>query len=209
MTTALRLILLVIVTVSFVLAIESQDGLPALAKVKRIYVDQLGGGAVSDQMRDMIIAALQSSGLFIITENAERADATIRGSADDKVFNEEHNTSDSIGVHASTGGTTSSKSDMTSSVSTSRTLGAGVTDSETSHIQERHHEAVASIRLVDASGDVIWSTTQESPGGKFHGAMADVADRIARQLMEDTRKARRAAVAPAVPVAAPTSVGAK
>ena len=68
--------------------------------------------------------------------------------------------------------------------------GAGITDSESSHSNERRHEASASIRLIDANGDVIWSTTQESAGGKFRGAMADVADKIARQLADDTRKAR-------------------
>ena len=47
-----------------------------------------------------------------------------------------------------------------------------------------------SIRLVNADGDVLWSTTQESSGGKFRGAMADVADKITRQLAADTRKAR-------------------
>ena len=45
------------------------------------------------------------------------------------------------------------------------------------------------MRLVNADGDVIWSTTQESNGGKFRGAMADVADKIARKLMDETRKA--------------------
>ena len=32
----------------------------ALADVKRIYVDQLGGGKTSDQFRDMLIAAIQT-----------------------------------------------------------------------------------------------------------------------------------------------------
>jgi hypothetical protein len=198
-TTPLLLIPFIAAILPLCLAIEQQDNAVQLARVKRIFVDQLGGGAMSDQMRDMIIAALQNSGLFAITENAEKADATIRGSADDKVFNEEHNTSESIGLHtnAAAGGT--SKSNMTSSVSSSHTAGAGITDNETSHIQERHHEASASIRLIDADGDVIWSTTQESGGGKFRGAMADVADKIARQLLDDTRKARR----PPPPLAVP------
>ena len=42
-----------------------------LATVRRIYVEQLGGGQTSDQMRDMIIAALQNSKLFVITENQD------------------------------------------------------------------------------------------------------------------------------------------
>ena len=161
-----------------------------LAKVRRIYVEPLGGGAASDQMRDMIIAALQTSGLFVITENQQRADATLRGSSDDRVYTEEHHTSDSIGLHTNAGTGSGSSSSMNGSVNTRRYGGAGITDSETSHIQERRHEASASIRLVDEDGDVIWSTTQESGGGKFRGAMSDVAEKIARQLIIDTRKAR-------------------
>src|SRR5882757_5288322 len=75
---------------------------PSLATVKRVFVEQLGGGHTSDQMRDMIIAAIQNSGLFVITENEQKADAIVKGSADDRVFTEEHNTSDSLGVHADT-----------------------------------------------------------------------------------------------------------
>jgi hypothetical protein len=167
---------------------------PSLKNVSRIYIEQLGGGQTSDQMRDMIIAALQNSKLFIITENQERADAVLRGSSDDKIFTEEHNSSESIGLHAAAGSGDASHSSMGGGSSSHQNTGAGITDSETSHIQERRHEASASIRLVDASGDIIWSTTQESSGGKFRGAMADVADRIARQLVDDTRKARAAPV---------------
>lgn len=174
-------------------AIElQQDASPEaeLAKVKRIYVEQLGGGLISDQMRDMIIAAVQSSGLFLITENQERADAILRGSADDQIYTEEHNTSDSIGLHSNVGTGSGSSSTLGGSVNSRQSMGAGVTDSETSRIQDRRHDARASIRLVNTDGDVIWSTTQESGGGKFRGAMADVADKIVRQLGADTKKAR-------------------
>ena len=165
---------------------------PELARVKRIYVEQLGGGQTSDQMRDMIIAALESSRLFVITDNPERADCTLRGSSDDKIFTETHSSSESIGLHGNAGAGSGSSSKSTSGTSSHLYGGAGITDNETSHIQERRHEASASIRLVDNDGDVVWSTTQESSGGKFRGAMADVADKIARQLVEDFRKARAA-----------------
>jgi hypothetical protein len=167
------------------------EPIPAtLAHVRRIYVEPLGHTQSSEQMRDMIITAIQNSKLFLITDDEEKADAKLRGSADEKIYTEDHITSDSIGLHANTGSSDSSRSSMGNGASASHTLGAGVTDSESSHIQERKHEAEASIRLVDEDGDVIWSTTQESAGGKFRGAMADVADKIARQLTEDTRKAK-------------------
>jgi len=38
---------------------------------------------------------------------------------------------------------------------------------------------------------VIWSTTQESIGAKYHGASADVADKIASKLKDDFEKARK------------------
>jgi hypothetical protein len=170
-------------------AVESRPSEAALADVKRVYVDQLGGGKTSDQFRDMLIAAIQTTGLFVLTENPEHADATLRGSGDDLIFTEEHNSSDSIGVHANAGSGSSSRA-LNSGVSSNSTTGIGVTDSETSKIAERHHEATGSVRLVSKDGDVIWSTTQESDGGKFRSAMADVADKIVRQLADETRKMR-------------------
>lgn len=170
-------------------AVEFKETPPDLGKVKRIYVDQLGGGHTSDQMRDMIIAALENSKLFTITENQDRADAILRGSADDKVYEEVHDTSESIGLRANEG-SGSGTHNYSSGTSSNESHGLGITDNESSHSKERRHETSASIRLVNADGDVLWSTTQESCGGKFRGAMADVADKIARQLVEDTRKAR-------------------
>ena len=186
----LSVVLLFLACASFAPAMDPMPLPSALANVKRIYVERLGGGGDSDQMRDMIIAAVQNSKLFLITENSEKADAILRGSSDDKIYEDEHSTSDSIGLHSTSGSGNSSTSMYGSGSSSRENHGAGITDSESSHIRERRHEASASIRLVDANGDVLWSTTQESSGGKFRGAMADVADKIARQLLEDTRKAR-------------------
>ena len=69
-------------------------------------------------------------------------------------------------------------------------LGSGVNESESTRIQERKHEASASVRLVNKEGDVIWSTTQESLGAKLRSASADVADKVTRQLVQDYERAR-------------------
>jgi len=185
---ALLVALLVLVPTA-VFAVESRPTEAALADVKRIYVDQLGGGKTSDQFRDMLIAAMQSSGLFVLTENPEHADATLKGSGDDLIFTEEHNSDDSIGVHANAGSGSSSRA-LNSGVSSNQTMGVGVTDNESNKSQERRHEATGSVRLVGKDGDIIWSTTQESNGGKFRSAMADVADKIVRQLADETRRIR-------------------
>ena len=58
-------------------------------------------------------------------------------------------------------------------------------------MKERKHEALATVRLVNKDGDVLWSTTQESNGAKFHGASADVAEKIAKQLMAEYERVQK------------------
>ena len=182
----------------------------ALAKVRRIYVDQLGGGAGSDQMRDMLIAAIQRSGLFSLTENPDRADASLRCSSEQKFFVDEHQTSDSIGIHASEGTGSDSRASFGAGSSSRQNLSTGISQNESSHSRENKQEAGASVRLVDSDGDVIWSTTQESSGAKLRTALADVADKVARRLAEETKAARAAqALSPSPPPPPPVSPSAK
>ena len=164
-------------------AIE-QDSLRQLLTVRRVYVDRLNGGETAAQMRDMVIGSLQSARLFVLTENQDRADAVLRGSAEDLVFTEVHSSSEGINARANMGSSRSS---------TSRGAygGLGIGENESSRSAERRHEATAAVRLVNKDGDVIWSTTQESLGGKFRGASADVADKITRALADDFARARK------------------
>ena len=159
-----------------------QQCLRQLLTVRRVYVDQLGGGETSGQMRDMIIGSLLNSRLFLITENQDRADATLRGSAEDMVFTDIHQSSEGITARAG----------LTSNSSRS-VPGANFTvgQQESQRTAERRHEAIASVRLVNKDGDVIWATTQESLGAKFRGSSADVAEKITRQLADDFEKARK------------------
>ena len=155
-------------------------------ELKRVYVDKFSGGESASQLRDMVIASLQRSKLFVMTENLERADAVLRGSGEDLIFTDTFQQSDSVGADAGVAlghGTTYRSRD---------TLGlrGGVRESDSTRIAERKHEATASIRLVNKEGDVIWSTTQESQGGKFRSASADVAEKITRQLQQDLDQAR-------------------
>jgi hypothetical protein len=191
MKTICGLVLALIAPISAI-AVERRPVEAALADIHRVYVDQLGGGKTSDQFRDMLIASIQSAGLFVLTENPERAEATLKGSGDDLIYTEARASSDSVGVRANAGESSSSRA-RNAGASSSASAGVGISDSESSHSEERRHEATGSVRLVDKNGDVIWSTTQESSGGKFRSAMADVADKIVRQLAEETRKMRDAA----------------
>ena len=176
-------------------AVEA-DGLHQLLTLRRVYVDRFSGGETAAQMRDMIINGLQSSKLFVITENQDKADAILRGSAEDLVFNEQHSSSDSVNVHSNmstsqSGEDTSLRGGTRTTDRTNRSMGLGAGESESSRSVERRHEANAAVRLVTKDGEVIWSTTQESLGGKFRGASSDVADKIAKRLMEDYERAKK------------------
>ena len=172
-----------------------RDCLRQLLTVRRVYVDRLNGGETAEQMRDMIINTLQNSRLFMITENQERADASLRGSAEDLVFTEQHQSSDSINAHLNMGTSRTNRGSGgaygSSYGSNSASGGLSVGDSDSMRSVERRHEAAASVRLVNKEGDVIWSATEESMGGKYRGASADVADKITSKLSEDYAKAKK------------------
>src|SRR6267143_1856221 len=122
-------------------------------------------------------------------EEEDQADAVLKGAADDTVFTDLFTSSENMNTHSTSGSGTGA--------TTSRTTGGhqysgfGLGESETHRTEERKHEAVATVRLVDKEGDVIWSTTQESLGGKFRRASTDVADRITKKLIEDYERAKK------------------
>ena len=180
-------------------AVELTGPPAGLLQVRRIYVDLLSGGEVGEQMRDMLIAAIQNTGLFAVTDNPERADAVLKGSTDEQVFTDEHHTTDSLGFHVSDGNGSSSRAILGAATSSQSNRSAGLTQNETSIIKERRQDARASVRMINSDGDIIWAAMMESGGGKFRGAMVDVAEKIARKLTEDTRRLREtgAAVPPA------------
>jgi len=180
-----------------------EAGLRQLLGIRRVFVDRLTGGETAAQMRDMLVSSLEGSKLFVITENQERADAFLRGAAEDLVFTDVHNTSEGINARTNLGTSRSQRGYYGIGNSDSVNGGLGVGENESSHIEERKHEAVAAVRLVNKDGDVIWSTTQESQGGKFHRASTDVADRITKKLIEDYERAKK--LAPLNPAASGTA----
>jgi hypothetical protein len=185
------LLLATALAVSFVCAagdaaIEAGN-LRQLLSVHRIYVDRLTGGDTAAQMRDILISSLAASKLFVLTDKEERADAVLRGAAEDLVFTETHTSSDSINAHMNL-----SNRAGTGAYAKGSAAGLGIGDNESDHSAERRHEALAAVRLVNKDGDVIWSTTQESLGARFHGASADVAEKITSQLKEDFERAGKA-----------------
>ena len=122
----------------------------------------------------------------------------MRGAAEDLIYTDAFQSSEGINMHGSTssnsGSGTSSRFNGAGSgydTRSGRSLTVGVGEENSQNTKERRHEALATVRLVNKDGDVIWSTTQESNGAKFRGASADVAEKITRQLVDDVGRLRR------------------
>jgi hypothetical protein len=163
----------------------------SLANVKRIYVAPLTGGAQADALRDLIISSLDGTKLFVLTDNEARADAVLKGAADDHTYTDSFDS-----LESGNGRMTAGVSNGTGYSRSGINGGIGLGETDAHHDKVRMHEAYAALRLCNRDGDVIWSTTQESGGGKFRGASADVAARVAHQIGEDFERARQAALTP-------------
>ena len=166
-----------------------------LLKVKRIYVERFGDDKESQQLQAMVIDALVATKRFIVTENKEKADATIKGAGLEKTSQELHATGEATSVGAAagshSGSISGSESNANGSIAGSSSGGfaaqhMGIEDSQASVTAV--NDARIAVRLVSPDGDVLWSTTKESKGAKYKGASADVADQVVKQLMHDLEK---------------------
>ena len=169
----MRLLMLLLVA----LPCLAEDG---LLTIRRVFVDNLNGNGAAVEMRDLLIAALQNTKRFQLTENAERADVFLRGTANEDVFTETYHSSDNVNARAYLG-----SAKKTGSSATNRLPDVSVGENESTIMNERKHQSIATVRLVNKDGDVLWSTTKESGGAKFRGSNADVADKIVKQLLSD------------------------
>jgi len=155
-----------------------------LSTVKRIYVESFGDDEISKTLQAMVINALAETKRFIVTENKDKADAVLKGHSLEKTSQEVHAIGEGTGVAMASGGH-SSNGDVSHGGFSGKAM--GIQDSKLS--TETVNDARLAVRLVAQDGDVIWSTTQESLGAKFKSASADVADKVAKQLVRDLDKA--------------------
>ena len=100
-----------------------------------------------------------------MTENPERADAVLHGAAEDLIYTDQFASSDGVDLRSRGG----CRFPFYPDFQRPRSLSVDVGDKESMDIHERKHEALATVRLVNKDGDVIWSTTQESDGRSFAG----------------------------------------
>lgn len=164
---------------------KADQALLKLLEIRTLYVEPLKGEATGG-MRDMLIASVQRTGLFVMTENPKSADAVLRGSGEDLIYQELERRR--AGINARGNISTSRREDGDYSRNAS---GFGVGDTETSELRERRHEAVASVRILLPNGEIVWSTTRESNGAKFRGSAHDVAEKIAEDLIRAYQKAEK------------------
>jgi len=174
-------------------AAPEDETMQQLAKVRRIYVSILTGGDAALQIRDLPMTSLQRTKQFIITEDEDKADAVLKGSGDDDVFTDVHQSAEGINAHSQFGAGESEAERYSSSSSSNHSGGITIGETDSRRSEERKHEAVVTVRLVSKDDDVIWSGTAESLGGKFLGASADVADKIAKRLATDFKAAKKLA----------------
>jgi hypothetical protein len=171
-----------------------------LLKVTRIYIEDFGDDATAKQIQAMVVNSISESKKFIITENREKADAVLKGTALEKTHQEFHSLNDAAAASTSNGShhgeVNGSLVNGTGSVSGSSHgyhSGSAIAADDSTASTETINEARVAVRLVAADGDVIWSTTQESRGAKYKGASADVADKVIKQLMRDLERLQAAA----------------
>src|ERR1051326_3662694 len=154
---------MIVMLLAVLLAQAPDDVLAQMAGVKRVYVDRLTGGETAAQMRDLLISSLQGSKLFVITENTERADAFLRGAAEDLVYVDSFQSSEGVNAraggserNAANSGTRFNGGGGSTARSAARSLSLGVGETESTNIKERKHEAMATVRLENKDGAVMW-----------------------------------------------------
>jgi len=159
-------------------------------KVRRIYVESFGDDKASKILQAMVINSLAASKRFILTENKEKADAVLKGTAIEKTSQEVHASGEATTV-AGAAGTISGSANRSSASVTGASVAHAASIEDSVLATETIDRAAVAVRLVAADGDLIWATTQESKGAKFKGASADVADKVVKQLLHDIERLER------------------
>lgn len=157
-----------------VVTVDEERG-RALLSAKRIYVESFGEDTISKTFQGMVVDAIGTTKRFLVTENKEKADLILKGAVLEKTSQEAHSLGSGTAVGGAAGGAGGFHAGH-----------AAISDAQSSI--ETINDARAAVRLVSRDGDVVWSTTQESKGGKYKGAAADAAEKIIKQLLHDIER---------------------
>jgi hypothetical protein len=168
-------------------AAEPPEANPRLALMKRICVDKFAGEeSLVATVREIAIASLFSVKRFTVTENCEKVDATLKGAVIERAEKRVRAEGEATDFGVAAGGA------RVSGRSASAGFGSALGGSGESLLSaETGSRASVTVRLVDASGDVLWAYTQDSPGGKTKGAVSDAVDRAIKQLQREIVRAEK------------------
>lgn len=180
--------------VASVAAIDA-DLAQKLLNAKRVFVESFGDDTINKSLTAMVLDALRASKRYIITENREKADLILKGTALEKTTQEYHALASATSVSGAAGGHKSNVVGTPNLVVGSSQGGfashsAAIDDSQASI--ETIETARVAVRLLTPDGDVVWSTTQESRGGKYKGATGDVAEKVVKELLRELERLTKA-----------------
>jgi hypothetical protein len=171
---------LLLISASLLAPPRHQAAPSPVASVRRIFVDSFGSDPDSRQIQAIVVTALVASHRFIVTEDRNHADAILRGEAVEHRSQEVHAYHEGTGVGAGGAAVVANSSGATG-VARAESLAANDSTLDTETVES----ASVSIRLVSADGDVLWATTQQSPGGKYEGAGASAAHACIKELLRE------------------------
>lgn len=162
---------------------------PSLSHVQRVCVDKFTGeDALIAPVREIAIAAMFGLKRFVITENCSRADATLKGAVLERTTERVRGEGETTGFGTVVGAAAANRSRAVAAIAGN----SGLAD-EQLYSAESGTAASVTLRLVTQDGDVLWAYTQDSPGGKSKGAVADAVERAVKQLERELNRARPAA----------------
>ena len=163
-----------------------------LADIKRVCVDKIvGEEAVVAAARELAIAGLFSARRFVITEKCDKADVILKGAVLERGEMRVRGEGEATDFGAAAGGASANR------ISGRAAFGAIAGGSgESLYSAETRESASVVLRLVDQEGTIVWAYSQDSPGGKVKGAIADAIERAVKQLL---REVERATAKPATP----------
>lgn len=186
-----------VVLAAFAFLLNAQPTAPApdsgLSNIKRLCVEKFAGeDQNAAQARETAMAALFSLKRFAITENCDKADAVLKGAVSERVGTKTRAESEEANFGSATGGASANRNSASAAV---RAVGGG--SSEGLYSSETRFQATVTLRITNRDGDLLWATSQDSPGGKVNSAVTDAVERsvkrLARELDKGAQKADSAA----------------
>jgi hypothetical protein len=170
----------------------AQTPTAGLTAIKRICVDKIAGEeAIVAAARELAIAGLFSAKRFTVTEKCDKADAILKGAVLERGEMRVRGEGEATDFGAAAGGASATRS------SGRAAFGAIAGGSgESLYSAETRASASVVLRLVDPEGTVVSAYSQDSPGGKVKGAIADAIERAVKQLLREVEKAAAKPAAP-------------